>query len=199
LESRQLEGKDADRTTDIFWVGPVLYEMATGKKAFSGPSQATLIASIIGSEPPPISTVQPMVAPALDRVVKTCLSKDPEDRWQTAHDVRLQLQWILEGGSQAGVAAPVVARRKSRERLAWALFAAAALAAAFFAVGYLRRAPRPANAVRTSVILPEKRFLNFLAISPDGAHLAFVASVPGGKRQIWVRSLDGLMPQALAG
>src|SRR5262249_40804359 len=199
LESRQLEGKDADRTTDIFWVGPVLYEMATGKKAFSGPSQATLIAAIIGSEPPPISTVQPMVAPALDRVVKTCLAKDPEDRWQTAHDVRLQLQWILEGGSQAGVAAPIVARRKSRERLAWGPFAAAALAAPFFAARRLRRAPRPARAVRTSIILPEKRFLNFLEISPDGRYVAFVASGPSGKRQLWVRSLDGLSAQLLPG
>src|SRR5499433_1071422 len=180
MAPEQLEGKEADARTDIFAFGAVLYEMATGKKAFAAGSQASLIAAILEREPPPISAVQPMTPPALDRVVKTCLAKDPEDRWQTAHDVRLQLQWILEGGSQAGVAAPVVARRKSRERLAWALFAAAALAAAFFAVGYLRRAPRPANAVRTSVILPEKRFLNFLAISPDGAHLAFVASVPGG-------------------
>jgi Tol biopolymer transport system component len=199
MAPEQLEGKEADARTDIFAFGSVLYEMATGKKAFSGTSQASLIAAILDRDPAPISTVQPMSPPALDRVVKTCLAKDPEDRFQTAHDVKLQLQWIVEGGSQAGVAAPVVARRKSRERLAWGLFAAAALAATFFASGYLRRAPMPASAVRTSVILPEKQFLHFIAISPDGRRLAFVAGTPGGKRQIWVRQLDTLAAQPLPG
>ena len=201
MAPEQLEGKEADVRTDIFAFGAVLYEMATGQKAFSGPSQATLIAAIIGTQPPPISTIQPMVPPALDRVVRTCLAKDPEDRWQTAHDVMLELKWVAEGGSQAGVPAPVVARRRSRERIAWAGFALSAILAAIFAAGYLRRAPRPQRAVRSSILLPEKRFLNFLAISPDGGQLAFVAgtSVPGGKRQLWVRSLDGLSAQPLAG
>src|SRR5215831_5526867 len=97
--------------------------MATGKKAFSGASQASLIAAILDREPTPISTVQPMSPPALDRIVKTCLAKDPEDRFQTAHDARLQLQWIAESSSAAGVPAPVVARRRNRERFAWAAFA----------------------------------------------------------------------------
>src|SRR6266487_3536315 len=123
MSPEQLEGKEADVRSDIFAFGAVLYEMATGQKAFSGKSQASLIAAILDAEPPAISTIQPMTPPALDRVVKTCLAKDPDDRWQTAHDVMLQLQWIAEGGSQAGVAAPVVKRRKNREHLAWSLMA----------------------------------------------------------------------------
>src|SRR5216683_83658 len=128
MAPEQLEGREADVRTDIFAFGAVLYEMATGQKAFSGKSQASLIAAILGSEPAAISTVAPMTPPALDRVVKTCLAKDPDDRWQTAHDVMLQLKWIAEGGSQAGVPAPLVARRKGRERLAWSVAAVLALA-----------------------------------------------------------------------
>ncbi len=94
MAPEQLEGKPVDVRTDIFALGVSLYEMATGNKAFSGASQASLISSIMTSEPPPISSVQPMTPPALDRVVKTCLAKDPEDRWQTAHDVAMQLEWI---------------------------------------------------------------------------------------------------------
>src|SRR3989442_2166311 len=198
MAPEQLEGKEADARTDIFALGTVLYEMATGQKAFSGPSQATLIAAIIGAQPPSISSIQPMVPPALDRVVKTCLAKDPEDRWQTAHDVMLELKWVAEGGSQAGVPAPVVARRKNRERIAWALFAAASLAAAAFAWGYIRRAPKPIHAVRSSILLPEKRFLNFVTISPDGGRIAFVAVPPAAQQAVLGAPRHNPGPHALA-
>jgi len=110
MAPEQLEGHEADGRTDIFALGHLLYEMATGRKAFSGKSQASLIAAIIHTQPEAISSIQPMTPPALDRVVKTCLAKDPDDRFQTAHDVKLQLQWIAEGGSAVGLPAPVAAR-----------------------------------------------------------------------------------------
>src|SRR5204862_1278286 len=126
MAPEQLEGKEADGRTDIFALGCVLYEMATGRKAFSGSSQASLISSIMKEEPAPLSAVQPMTPPALDRIVKTCLAKDPEDRWQSAHDIKSELAWIAQAGSQAGVAAPIVATRRRRDRVLWGALGLAA-------------------------------------------------------------------------
>jgi len=207
MAPEQLEGGEADSRTDIFAFGAVLYEMATGQKAFSGKTQASLIAAIIERVPPPISSISPMTPPAFDRVVKTCLSKDPEDRWQTAHDVMLELKWVVEGGSAAGLPAPVVARRKSREKLAWALaalFAVGGIASAVFAVRFWRAAEQT-RTVRASVMPPPKSSFRFyglsgaMALSPDGRFLAYVASIPEGKRILWVRPLDSVTEQALSG
>src|SRR6202022_626813 len=104
MAPEQLEGKEADARTDIFAFGVVVYEMATGKRAFEGKSQASLIAAILEREPPAMSSLQPMTPPALDRVVKKCLAKEPEKRWQAASDVCDDLKWIAEGGSQVGLA-----------------------------------------------------------------------------------------------
>src|SRR5512139_1314706 len=121
MAPEQLEGREADARSDLFSLGAVLYEMATGKRAFEGRSQASLIASILKEAPKPISAIVSVAPAALDRVVLRCLEKDPDDRYQTARDVLLELKWIADMGSRAGVPAPVAARRKSRERLAWAL------------------------------------------------------------------------------
>ncbi|MGH9399987.1 MAG: protein kinase domain-containing protein [Thermoanaerobaculia bacterium] len=199
MSPEQLEGKDADARGDIFAFGAVLYEIATGQKAFAGQSQASLIAAILEHDPPPISSIQPLIPPAFDRVVRTCLAKDREDRWQTAHDLKAELKWIAEMGSQAGAPSIVVSRRRSRERLAWIAAGTLALVAALAYAGYVRRAVRPARAIRTSVLLPEKRFISFLALSPDGGQVAFVAAPLGGRGLLWVRSLDGESARSLPG
>src|SRR5712672_2227418 len=107
MAPEQLEGKEADARTDIFAFGAVVYEMATGKRAFEGKSQASVISAIMSSDPSPMSSLQPMTPPALDRVVKRCLAKETDERWQSADDLTNELKWIAEGGSQVTLAPTV--------------------------------------------------------------------------------------------
>ena len=200
MAPEQLEGREADARTDIFTLGAVLHEMVTGQRAFAGGTQASLVAAIMNPHPPAVSTLQPLAPPGLDQVVRTCLAKDPEARWQTAHDVALQLKWLAEGGSLAGIPAPVSARRKNRERLAWAAFTLASIVALALAIGFVRRAPEPGRIVRFQITASDGlTVVGSPRLSPDGGLLAFNATDTTGTTQIWIRALDALEARPVSG
>jgi serine/threonine protein kinase/Tol biopolymer transport system component len=205
MAPEQLEGAEADARTDIFALGAVIYEMATGRKAFAGKSQASVISAIMTAEPPPISTLQTMAPPPLDHVVQTCLAKEPDMRWQTAHDVLVELKWIGDAGSQVGIPKPVVAQRKRRELVSWAVTAVVSLAFLILAFVHFRERPHELRPIRFSISPPEKVILADLEeagpalISPDGSRLAFVGVADAVKSQLWVRPLEAAVAQPLAG
>jgi Tol biopolymer transport system component len=190
MAPEQLEGRDADARSDIFALGEVLYEMGTGRQAFQGKSRASVIAAILSSAPPPMSTLQPMTPPALDGAVKRCLAKDPEERWQSARDLVLELRWIAEAGAAE---APV-----RRPRLAWLGVVVALAAALGLALIHFNRATKETRAVRFSVSLPENTSLISGRVSPDGRYLSF-AGDSGGQTQLWLRPLDALAARPLPG
>jgi len=181
--------------------------MATGKRAFEGKSQASLITAIMGSHPAPISQVSPLAPPALDRLVQACLAKDAADRIQSAHDVKLQLSWIADGGSQPGAQSPVIApsRGRGRERLAWALVVVGVAAAVGLGALLIMRRPPSATPIHAAIPPPPGgTIVNNtstpvpLAIAPDSSHLVFCARVGEGPIRLFVRSLaaDDIRPLA---
>jgi serine/threonine protein kinase len=207
MSPEQLQGKEADVRSDIFALGAVIYEMATGRRAFEGKSQASVIAAILEQYPPPISTLQPMAPAAFDRVIKKCLAKDSDERWQTARDLRDELEWIRDSGLQTGTSEATTGVRKRRQSLALSVVSICllvSLIAIGFLVARLVRPPVEENAVRFSVPLPEKTVLatdveqHNLSISPDGRYLAFIAA-SGGHTMLWVRPFDALSAKPLAG
>src|SRR5271169_217555 len=126
MSPEQVEGKEADARSDIFAFGAVLYEMATGKRAFEGKTQLSLMSAILEKEPEPMATANPLTPPLLDHVLRRCLAKNPEERWQSAQDLKLELEWVRQSGSQASM--PVIAAGKSKSSRVMVLTAVLALA-----------------------------------------------------------------------
>ncbi len=195
MAPEQLEGREADSRTDIFALGATLYEAATGRKAFSGSSRASLISSILRDEPKPPSRIEATSPPALDRIIGRCLAKDPEQRWQSAGDVALELEWLARGGADEPAAVPSL-RGSSRSRWPIGLAIAGLLAAAIAAYVAVRRPTTPPRSpIRFAVRAPQGtrfpwiRMQNLFAVSPDGSRIVFVARSADGRDALWVRSL----------
>jgi serine/threonine protein kinase/Tol biopolymer transport system component len=205
MSPEQIEGKEADARSDIFALGAVLYEMVTGKRAFEGKSQISVASSILEKDPEPISAAKPTIPSAFEHVVKTCLQKNPEERFQTAHDVRLELRWIAEDHPSTSVPALPPRARHPGERLAWVAVLLVAIVAGVISGFFISR-PSPARVIRTVIAPPEGtsfRLTGDLAgppvLSPDGAYVAFSAAASDGKVVLWVRPTDKLEAHAMAG
>jgi Tol biopolymer transport system component len=190
MAPEQLEGHEADARTDIFALGAVLYEMATGRRAFEGKTKTSLIAAIVSADPKPISEIQPLTPPALEHVIRKCLEKDPEARWQSAADVAEELRWIGQGGPTRSTES-----RTTRGLYIGLIITALLMGAALGA--YLFSKPRTVpRLVYTQINAPPHTVFDFdgntAVLSPDGTKIAFVAKPAAGAPSLWVRPLDGV-------
>jgi Tol biopolymer transport system component len=200
MSPEQLEGKEVDGRTDIFAFGAVLYEMVTGRKAFQGETPASVISSIMSADPPPISALEPLVPPALDRFVTKCLEKDRDERWSSMHDALTLLEWIASApDGQPG------AKTGGRRARGWAfttVLAVGAVVAAAIAGWMLRPRPSHTSAGRFDVTLPRHVSFDDLIdapiLSPDGRYVAFAVS-DGDVRRLMVRRFEDGQVVAVAG
>jgi eukaryotic-like serine/threonine-protein kinase len=203
MSPEQLEGRTADERTDIFALGIVLFEMATGKRPYAGSSRPAIISALMAPEPPSILAARPDAPPALDRLIRTCLAKDPAARWDSAHDLELRLREIR---GERAVAPGAKRGRSNRVAIGASIVAALAIAGAVAAM--LRTPPAaqaPLQTVRFQEIPPGNGTTPFafeaprLAVSPDGLSIAYIASDSAGASHVWVRSLDAVPARELAG
>jgi len=198
-----LQGAEADARSDLFSFGCVLYEMITGRRAFEGKSQLSVFSAILEKDPEPISASQPLAPPMLDRLVGACLAKDPADRFQSAHDVAMDLRWIE---SLSTAPTEVESSQPARSNMVW--IAAVALAIILGALaGFFLHRPATSNfSIRAAINPPPDTHFRLTsdvagppAFSPDGANLAFTATGTDGKTSIWVRPMNGASARELPG
>ncbi len=205
MSPEQIEGRPADARSDIFALGAVLYEMVTGKRAFEGKTAASAMAAVLERDPTPVSLLQPSCPPALERLIKTCLAKDADERWQTAHDVKLQLRQLGEGVSSVSTAAVVLPAGKRIHPLPWIVAAAFAAIAMLLFVLFYQASHKQIPVLRVEINPPDKGQFNLSGdhggpamISPDGRYLVFSVNGASGT-QLYLRPLDSTSAQPLAG
>ena len=198
MAPEQLEGKEADARADIFALGELIYEMATGKPAFSGKSRASLIAAILTTEPPPMESMQPMTPVSLSRIVKKCLAKDPDERWQSASDLSAELKWIAESGSQTRETMRVPVARAKWAHASWILASIFLLLALTSGMAWWTATHRRLPAMYFHASVPFAA--NDLALSPDGRMLAMVGYfAPTNDYMLWTYEVGSRRTTPLEG
>jgi len=208
MAPEQIEGLESDARTDIFAFGALLFEMLTGRRAFEGKTRASLLGAILKDEPPAVSTVQP-AAKALDRIVSTCLAKDPDDRYQSARDLLHDLQWATSSAAADPATPSLPARSRASQFFPWAIAAIASLALIAVAGQHLREAVPVKEVFKFSIAPPDNATFGTkpgggtgigaqVSISPDGRTIVFVASAQN-RFQLWLRSLDSAVARPIAG
>ncbi len=208
MSPEQIEGKEIDARSDIFSLGAVLYEMLTGQRAFPGKSQLSVASSILEKEPTPIASVKPLTPSSFERVIHRCLAKDPENRWQTARDVAIELKWIAESGSSAGATPSSKERRFTLREGILAIALLLALGSAVI-LGFLYKRQPPADSRPARTYIKPQAASSFIlsgdqkgfALSPDGRNLVYVGATttPDSKSFLWLRPLDSLQARILPG
>jgi eukaryotic-like serine/threonine-protein kinase len=198
MSPEQIEGKEADARSDIFAFGAVLYEMAAGKRPFQGKSQISLASAILESEPEPVSVLKPSALPAFEHVVSTCLRKNPEERFQSAQDIKLELQWVAEKAADKPSLAAAAPFTPGKRLFGWIAAVIAGLVLGAVGATFLHQ-QQPAPSVRTVINPPEKAHINLAGdnagppvVSPDGSMIAFAAAGADGKTTIWIRPSNSI-------
>jgi eukaryotic-like serine/threonine-protein kinase len=221
MSPEQIEGKEADTRSDIFAFGCVLYEMATGKRAFEGKSHISVASAILETDPLPITKLQPASPPALDVLIRTCLTKDPDERFASAHDLKLQLQCIRKLPAATPTARALPLHRNVWTIAALAVAALVVVAAIVFGLMYWDQTSQPHAPLRSYILPPDKVAFSLVdsAISPDGTRVAFSGYHTGGNNprenslnqqfdqtakgsssySLWIRSLDSLTAKEISG
>jgi serine/threonine-protein kinase len=197
MSPEQMRGNPVDSRSDLFSFGSVLYEMLTGRRAFAASDAVGVASAVIEKEPAPMGTILPSIPPALDRAVRRCLAKDPEERWQSARDLLLELEWISESDPRAGEGTLPASRSRSRELLAWSAALVLAIATVVAGMAWWRtrgRAPLLPR-MELSMELPSGNIIDRFrggqpAVSPDGTRTIVIDSDWAGNYSLAMRALD---------